>query len=116
MFISYQWDAQDDVTRLRNRIETSGYSCWMDVGQLGGGDQLFERIDEGIRNAHVFVACITPKYITSRCCTRELLLADLLHKPIVPVLFESTEWPPRGSLALALAQLVYVDLKGKKME
>ena len=112
VFISYQWSAQDDVTALRKRIEASGYSCWMDVGQLGAGDELFARIDDGIRNACAVVVCITPKYVTSQWCTRELLLADLLHKPIIPVLLESTPWPPRGSLALALSQLVYIDLKG----
>ena len=53
VFISYQWDIQDDVKAMRDKLEKAGFSCWMDVGQMGGGDQLNAKIDEGIRNAQV---------------------------------------------------------------
>ena len=53
VFISYQWDSQDDVKQLRDRLERSGFMCWMDIGQLGGGDQLYSKIDEAIRNSKV---------------------------------------------------------------
>lgn len=53
VFISYQWDIQDEVNSLRDKLEKSGFSCWMDVGQMGGGDQLGARIDSGVRNCKV---------------------------------------------------------------
>ena len=53
MFISYQWDSQDEVNTLRNRLEVAGFPCWMDIGQMGGGDQLYTKVEEGIRNAKV---------------------------------------------------------------
>ncbi len=53
IFVSYQWDSQDDVQALRSRLERAGYTCWMDIGQMGGGDQLNVKIDEGIRNCVV---------------------------------------------------------------
>lgn len=52
-------------------------------------------------------------YIVSNMCQRELILADMLKKPIVPVMFDLTPWPPLGSASLILAPLTYVDLKGK---
>ena len=58
VFISYQWDSQDEVSVLRDVLETNGFSCWMDVGQMGGGDRLYEKIYEGIKHAKV---CGTPK-------------------------------------------------------
>lgn len=56
VFISYQWDHQDEVSLLRERIETAGFTCWMDIGQMGGGDQLYSRIEQGIRHAKVGAA------------------------------------------------------------
>ena len=53
VFVSYQWDSQDEVNALRNKLEKCGFTCWMDIGQMGGGDQLYARVDEGIRKAKV---------------------------------------------------------------
>ena len=53
VFISYQWDLQDEASALRQRLEASGFSCWMDIGQLGGGEQLYARIDDALRHAKV---------------------------------------------------------------
>ncbi len=53
VFLSYQWDLQDTVKRLKSRMEESGIQCWMDIGQMGGGDALFAKIDAGIRACKV---------------------------------------------------------------
>lgn len=65
MFISYQWDHQDEVSLLRERLETAGFTCWMDIGQMGGGEQLNARIDEGLRNAKVRKKTITSMLVAS---------------------------------------------------
>lgn len=111
IFITYQWDIQDEVKSMRDKLEKAGFSCWMDIGQMGGGDQLHTKIDEGIRNSKVVIACVTPKYIVSHLCNRELSLADLLRKPIIPVMFEKVSWPPPGGMALMFSQLVYINMK-----
>ena len=61
----------------------------------------------------VVVACVTPKYITSECCNREINLADLLKKPIIPVVFNKVPWPPPGGMGLIMSTLIYVDMHGK---
>ena len=53
MFISYQWDQQEEAVRLRGRLEAAGLRCWMDVGQMGGGDLLYEKIYQGVSSAKV---------------------------------------------------------------
>ena len=53
VFLSYQWDSQDEVKVMRDKLERSGFMCWMDIGQLGGGDQLYTKIDEALRHCKV---------------------------------------------------------------
>lgn len=77
-----------------------------------GGDELYGKIYEGISNCKVVICCLTPKYSASRSCCREVTLADVLHKPILPILMEPTPWPPAGPIALIMSSLVYIDLCG----
>ncbi len=60
------------------------------------------------------IACVTPKYVTSHYCNRELGLSDLLRKPIIPVMYDKVPWPPPGGMSLMLAQLVYINMKGEQ--
>ena len=53
VFISYNWGVQEEVRALRDFLERSGYPCWMDIGQMGGGDVLYNKIYEGIHHAKV---------------------------------------------------------------
>ena len=71
IFLSYQWGHQDEVKLLRRHLGLSGYASWMDIGQMGGGDKLFAKIDAGIRAAKVVVCCVTRKYAESPNCNRE---------------------------------------------
>ncbi len=112
VFISYQWDSQEEARSLRDRLERAGYLCWMDIGQMGGGDVLLARVERAVRQSRVVLALLSPRFVLSSSCTRELCLADLLRRPIIPVLLARFPWPPPGPLALVLAQYVYVDLCG----
>ena len=112
IFISYQWDNQKEVMLIRNKLEKAGFSCWMDIGQMGGGDQLYNEIYKGIFHAQVMLAFISPRFILSDYCLKEVNLADLLRLPIIPVMVEKTPWPPPGSLAMILSQHIYIDLAG----
>ena len=57
---------------LKKHLEMAGYEAWMDIGQMGGGDKLFQKIDEGIRAAKLIISCVTEKYAKSPNCNREV--------------------------------------------
>ena len=86
----------------------AGYKCWMDVGQMGGGDKLFEKIDSGIRAAKVVICCVTEKYATSPNCIREVNLSVNLGKPIIPLLLEKMGWPPKGSMGPIFSEYLFI--------
>ena len=67
-----------------------------------------------ICDLQVVIACLTPRYVVSHHCNKEIALADLLHKPIIPVMYEQVTWPPPGgAMSLIFAQLVYINLRCK---
>ena len=72
IFLSYQWAHQPEVKLLKRHLGMAGYSSWMDIGQMGGGDKLFAKIDAGIRAAKVIVCCVTQRYSESPNCNREV--------------------------------------------
>ena len=72
IFLSYQWGHQNEVKLISRHLEMAGYKCWMDIGQMGGGDKLFEKIDSGIRAAKIVISCVTEKYAKSPNCNREV--------------------------------------------
>ena len=45
-------------------------------------------------------------------CQNEVTLANSLGKPIIPLLFESMQWPPEGQLGLIFTSLLYIKMSG----
>ncbi|XP_072166721.1 uncharacterized protein [Diadema setosum] len=114
IFLSYQWDHQPEVKAIRKHLEMAGFPCWMDIGQMGGGDQLFARISQGMRSAKVVLCMVTEKYSGSENCNKEVNLANLLNKPIIPILIDRTPWPPEGAMSMLFAQLLYIQFYNEK--
>ncbi|ELT93160.1 hypothetical protein CAPTEDRAFT_72501, partial [Capitella teleta] len=108
VFISYQWGKQPQIKALYQRLSQLGFTCWLDIMQMGGGDSLYDKIDKGIRGCRVVLSCVTSKYSMSANCRREVSLADATKKPIIPLLLEQMTWPPEGPMAMVLTQLLYI--------
>ncbi|XP_055899191.1 uncharacterized protein LOC106060709 [Biomphalaria glabrata] len=109
IFISYQWGKQKNIIKLYERLTSLGFSCWLDIKQMGGGDSLYDKIDRGIRGCKVVLSCVTQKYSLSANCRREVSLTDALKKPMIPLLLEKMTWPPSGPMSMVMTQLVYIN-------
>ncbi|CAF3498130.1 unnamed protein product [Rotaria socialis] len=114
VFLSYQWGTQKAVTTLKQNLEEAGYACWMDIGQMGGGDKLFAKIDAGIRGAKVIVCCMNSAYVESDNCSREVHLAISTGKPLIPLQMEKLKWPPEGALGPIMSEYLYIRFYDRK--
>ena len=56
VFISYQWDIQNEVLKLKTKLEAKKITCWMDTGKMMGGDDLKAQIDKGIRGCKASIS------------------------------------------------------------
>ncbi len=139
VFISYQWDMQARVEELRHTLEMNGFTCWADINPTptlqrgysnlslrggGGGmgdtgtETLRGQIHRVMRGASVVVTCITPKYMQSDNCVKDLTLADVLHKTILPVMLRYSPWPPEcasSKVRKVLARHQPIDLSNDKL-
>ena len=70
VMISYQWDSQQEVLRIKTSLEESGYNVWMDLDEMQGN--IFEKMAEGVENASLMIIAMTSKYESSINCNREL--------------------------------------------
>ena len=109
VFLSYQWGKQPQIKALYQRLTSMGYSVWMDIHQMGGGDSLYDKIDRGMRGCKAVVSCMTQKYSLSANCRREVSLADALKKPIIPIMLEQIKWPPDGPMSMVFTELLYIN-------
>ena len=104
---------------------SSGVSSRSGVGNLSihlGGDpspeSLTTQIQRNMKASSVVVCCITPKYMQSDNCVKDLTLAENLRKAIVPVMLRFCPWPPESAPAPVRKLLVKyapVDLSNDKL-
>lgn len=91
---------------LKNALEELGYSVFLDIHCIEGGKDWQDILNEAITNCSLFVPLITLQYGKTLWTNREVKLADVLGKLILPVNFEKT-WPPK-CLAIQFATTQYI--------
>ncbi len=114
VFLSYQWGSQQTVLKLKSHLEQAGYACWIDIGQMGGGDKLFAQIDAGIRGAKVVICCMNTSYAQSDNCSREVHLTISTGKALIPLQMEKQTWPPEGALGPIMSEYLFIRFYDRK--
>ena len=86
VMISYQWDSQEVLVEVKNRLQASGYRVWMDLEQMKGST--LEAMAEAVENASVVLVCVSRRYKESQNCRSEATYAYDLKKDIIPLMME----------------------------
>ncbi|UEM08145.1 toll/interleukin-1 receptor domain-containing protein (plasmid) [Skermanella rosea] len=65
VFISYSHADKSFARRLYNELQGHGIRCWLDEHQMLPGDDMYERIDHGIRLWDKILLCCSRNSLTS---------------------------------------------------
>ncbi|XP_062617783.1 uncharacterized protein LOC134279406 [Saccostrea cucullata] len=111
VMISYQWDSQHVMLKVKDSLKQAGYKVWMDVENISGST--VEAMSLAIENAAVVLVCMSQKYKESPNCRSEAEYAYKLRKCVVPLRLEP-RYVPDGWLGLIIGTKLYFDFTAEK--
>ncbi|XP_072035118.1 uncharacterized protein [Amphiura filiformis] len=108
IMISYQWDSQQLMIKVKNALQQAGYNVWMDVDKMEGN--ILMAMANAVEKAAVVLVAMSHKYKESNNCRTEASYAYKMKKPIVPLLVEDA-YDPDGWLGALVGMLLYYKIE-----
>ena len=109
VFLSYQWDNQQTVRRVYNRlVDEHKLKVWMDVHEMTSG-VLSQELANALQNSKVFVAFVTSKYAESKNCESEFAYANARDMKTVCVMLEKEDITDLGGIGFMIARLLRIN-------
>ena len=110
VMISYQWDSQEVLVEVKNRLQASGHRVWMDMEQMGGST--LETMAKAVENSSVVLICVSERYKESPNCRSEAEYTYKLGKDIIPLMMQRT-YKPDGWLGMLVGTKFWIDFHSK---
>jgi hypothetical protein len=115
VFISYSRADNALVTRLKDNLEASGISIWVDRESLRPGTPDWE---EALRNAicaaYAVLLVASPNARCSRYVKDELRIAEMYQRPVCPFWIAGTQW--MDAIPLGWGGTQYLDGREERYE
>jgi len=119
--LSYNWDDQKTIVKIKEYLTAQGYSVWLDLEQMGGST--LEAMANAVEGSTVICVAMSEKYKNSGNCRLEGEYAQQQKKIIVPFMMQKN-FRPTGWLGMLLGAKLYFDFSdthegegfGKKLE
>lgn len=105
IFISYAQKNSAQVMRVVEQLYARGYRIWYDKGITPGGEWP-EIIARHLANCSAVLAFITPEFVASVNCRREMTFADSHKKQRLSIILEETEIPLGVEFQISLHQYI----------
>ena len=112
VMISYQWDNQELLVEVKNKLQASGYRVWMDLEQMGGST--LEAMAKAVENAAVVLVCVSQRYKESPNCRSEAEYAYQLRKDIIPLMMQRN-FTADGWLGMLVGTKLWIDFQNKQV-
>ena len=110
VMISYQWDSQEVLVEVKNRLQASGYRVWMDLEQMGGST--LETMAKAVEDSSVVLICLSERYKESPNCRSEAEYTYKLGKDIIPLMMQRN-YKPDGWLGMLVGTKFWIDFQSK---
>ena len=102
------------AAELKAELMKIGFRVFLDSDEIFIGCDWQDVLNDSIATCKLFVALITPRYGETLWTNREIKLADILSKMIVPVNFLDS-WPPK-CLAIQFSTTQFIPWQGHSGE
>ncbi|NWF70504.1 MAG: HEAT repeat domain-containing protein [Chloroflexi bacterium] len=96
IFLSYRSIEVEFALRLAADLKNAGVNLWMDRLDIKPGDDWMKALGNAVNNCAALISVLTPEYVSSKYCQRELARADRIGRPIFPVILRpvsADDWP-----------------------
>ncbi|XP_041472786.1 uncharacterized protein LOC121422047 isoform X2 [Lytechinus variegatus] len=107
VMLSYQWDVQKQILKVKDVLSALGFNVWLDVERMGGST--LEAMANAVEEACVVIICFSEKYKDSPACRTEAEYTYKLRKPIIPLKMQ-TGYDPNGWLGAMLGNKFYIQM------
>ncbi|XP_076455483.1 uncharacterized protein LOC143290078 [Babylonia areolata] len=112
VMISYQWDSQKMMIKVKDSLVHAGFKVWMDVEHMTGST--LEAMALAVERASVCLICMSDKYKASPSCRTESEYIFRLHKEIVPLRLQPG-YRPDGWLGILVGSHLYFDFSNEDL-
>ncbi|KAL9981613.1 hypothetical protein ACROYT_G010339 [Oculina patagonica] len=110
VMISYQWDSQEILVEVKNKLQANGYRVWMDLEQMGGST--LEAMAKAVEDSAVVLVCVSQRYKESPNCRSEAEYAYQLRKDIIPLMMQSN-YKADGWLGMLVGTKLWIGFQSK---
>ncbi len=108
IFISYSRRNQEQVVNLYEALRSAGFDPWIDLEILPAIDWM-DNIERQITAANALLCVISPDFIDSDICQKELEIAISLHKKVIPVQIKDVVYEEVNNSIRAIQWILFLD-------
>lgn len=109
IFLSYARADSGFAMQLAADLKNAGLRVWMDRFDLRVGEQWRAGLEKALASCAGLICVVSPEYVVSRYCHRELGRVDTLKRPIYPVILQPVS---DESMPIELEGKQYEDFSG----
>ncbi|KAK6182097.1 hypothetical protein SNE40_009859 [Patella caerulea] len=112
VMISYNWDKQDLVLKIRDQLKFNNIKVWIDVDDMEGST--LDAMAKAVEQAEIVIMCMSRKYKNSENCRAEAEYAFKKKRRIIPILME-TDYEPDGWLGIIQGSKLWYDFSDDQL-